>query len=208
LALCSPTTFGVVDVLIIALKDESESVRYQAAIALGQIQDKKALMFGVDKIVKHFDFQNYIPFFQHELTHIYHSLYHTPIENGKYSAGSLYNNLWTEGLAVYISSVLNPEASDKEIFMRDSLPQKVDRVLKIIAQDIIESLYSTDKEVIRKYFWESSIDTVIPKTAGYYIGYILVKEIAKEYSLNELIKFKEDIFVPKFEIILTNICNL
>ena len=175
---------------------------------LVQIQDKKALMFGVDQIVKLFDFQNYIPFIHHELTHIYHSLYYTPIEDGKYSAGTLYNNLWTEGLAVYTSSVLNLDASDKEIFMRDSLPQRVDKVLKIIAPDIIENLYSTDKEVIRKYFWESSTDTVIPKTAGYYIGYLLVKEMANEYSLNELIKLKEDIFVPKFEIILTNICNL
>lgn len=91
--------------------------------------------------------------------------------------------------------------------MHDSLPQKVDKVLKVIAQDITQHLYSADKELIRKYFWESSTDTMIPKTAGYYIGYILVKEIAGEYSLNEMIKLKEDIFIPKFEIILSDICN-
>ncbi|MBN1398159.1 MAG: hypothetical protein JXA06_09045 [Bacteroidetes bacterium] len=174
---------------------------------LVKIQDENVLMFGVDQIAKHFDFQNYTPFFHHELTHIYHSLYYTPIEDGRYSKGALYNHLWREGLAVYISSVLNPDASDKEVFMHDSLPQKTDKVLKIIAQDVIKNLYSTDKELIRKYFWESSTDTVIPKTAGYYLGYILAKEIGNEYSLNELIKLKEDAFVHKFEIILNNICN-
>jgi len=169
------------------------------------IKDNEVLMFGIDQIASSFDFQNFIPFFHHELTHFYHSLYYTPIEDGRYSKGAIYNYLWREGLAVYISSVLNPDARQKEVFMRDSLSQETDKVLKIIAQDIFENLYSSDTEVIRKYFWGSSTDTVIPKTAGYYIGFILVKELANEYTLNELIKLKEDIFVPKFLNIFDNI---
>jgi len=169
------------------------------------IKDNEVLMFGIDQITSSFDFQNFIPFFHHELTHFYHSLYYTPVEDGKYSKGAIYNYLWREGLAGYVSSVLNPDARQKEVFMRDSLSQKTDKVLKIIAQDILENLYSSDTEVIRKYFWGSSTDTVIPKTAGYYIGFILVKELANEYTLNELIKLTEDIFVPKFLIIFGNI---
>ena len=169
------------------------------------IQDKKVLMFGVAQIAKYFDLENYMPFFHHELTHMYHSMCYTPLENGEFSEGSIYNNLWTEGLAVYISTRLNPAASEKEVFMRDSLSQKTNKVLKIIAREISGNLYSTDKELIRKYFWESSADPSIPKTAGYYLGYILVKEMAKTYSLEELFKLKEDAFIPEFEMILNDI---
>ena len=88
--------------------------------------------------------------------------------------------------------------------MRDSLSQETDEVLGIAIPDILENLYSTDKEIIRKYFWNSSTDPIIPKTAGYYIGYLLVKEIIIKYSLNELFQLKEDDFVPEFKFILEN----
>jgi uncharacterized protein YjaZ len=86
--------------------------------------------------------------------------------------------------------------------MRDSLPQKTEEVLNLASRDILEHLYSTDKEVIRKYFWNSSTDPVIPKTAGYYIGYLLVREIAKDYSLIDLVRMKEEDFLPEFDQIL------
>jgi len=59
--------------------------------------------------------------------------------------------------------------------------------------------------LIEKYFWKSSKDTIIPQTAGYYLGYLMVKEIAKEYSLVELVKLEEKVFIPKMEQILKNL---
>jgi hypothetical protein len=170
-----------------------------------KIQDKTVLMFGVDQMAKYFSFQNFNPFFQHELAHIYHSQHFAPIDSEKYSNDAFYNFLWREGLAVYISSVLNPYARDIEIFMVDSLPQKTTNVIQIIARDLAENLYSTDKKLIEKYFWKSSKDTIIPQTAGYYLGYLLVKEIAKEYSLVELVKLEEKVFIPKLDQILKNL---
>lgn len=171
------------------------------------IQDKTVLMFGVDQMAKYFNFQNFSPFFQHELAHIYHSQHFTPVNNEKYSKDALYNFLWREGLAVYISSVLNPDASEIEIFMVDSLPQKTNHVIQIISRDLLEMLYSANQKLIEKYFWTSSKDAVIPKTAGYYLGYYLVKEIAKNISLVELVALKEDYFVPKMEQILKTLSN-
>jgi len=170
-----------------------------------KIQDKTVLMFGVDQMAKYFDFQNFNPFFQHELAHIYHSQHFAPVDNEKYSKDAIYNFLWREGLAVYISSVLNPNAREIEVFMVDSLPQKTNNVIQIIAHDLVESLYSTEKKLIEKYFWKSSKDTIIPQTAGYYLGYLMVKEIAKEYSLVELVKLEEKVFIPKLEQILKNL---
>lgn len=169
-----------------------------------KIQDKTVLMFGVDQMAKYFDFQNFNPFFHHELAHIYHAQHFAPIDNEKYSNNALYNFLWREGLAVYISSVLNPNAREIEVFMVDSLPQKTNNVIQVIARDLVENLYSTDKKLIEKYFWKSSKDTIIPQTAGYYLGYLLVKEIAKEYSLVELCKLEEKVFIQKMDQILRN----
>lgn len=169
-----------------------------------KVHEKTVLMFGVDQMAKYFEFQNLIPFFQHELTHIYHSVYYSPCDSDKYSQNAIYNYLWREGLAVYVSSMLNPDAKEIEIFMIDSLPQKSNEVIKIMAQDVVKNLYSPDKKLIEKYFWNSSTDTYIPRTAGYYLGYLLVKELAKEYTINELIKLDEKIFVPKFEKILNS----
>jgi hypothetical protein len=172
-----------------------------------EIEDKTVLMFGVDQMAKYFNFQNFKPFFQHELTHIYHSQHFIPVNNEKYSKDALYNFLWREGLAVYFSSVLNPCAREIEVFMVDSLPQKTNRVIQLIAPEIVENLYSTEQKLIERYFWTSSKDPVVPKTAGYYLGYYLVKEIAKDYSLVELVGFKENDFIPKMEQILKNLSN-
>jgi hypothetical protein len=169
------------------------------------IKDKTVLMFGVDQMAKYFDFQNYNPFFQHELAHIYHSQHFSPVDDEKYSTDAFYNFLWREGLAVYISAVLNPNAREIEIFMVDSLPQKTNNVLKIIANDLNGNLYSTDKKLIEKYFWKSSADKTIPQTAGYYLGYLMIKEIAKEYSLVELVKLEEKVFIAKLDKILKNL---
>lgn len=170
-----------------------------------QTQNRTALMFGVDQIIKHLDFENFTPFFHHELTHLYHSFYYTPRNQGKYSEGAIYNELWREGLAVYVSRALNPEAKENEVFMRENISVNTEKVLNLIAKDIRENLYSSNTELFRKYFWESSTDTIVPKTAGYYMGYLLVKEIAKEYPINELIQLTEDDFVPKFELILDSL---
>lgn len=167
-----------------------------------KVQDKTVLMFGVDQMAKYFSFQNFTPFFQHELAHIYHAQHFTPIQNEKYSKDAIYNFLWREGLAVYISSVLNPDAREVEVFMVDSLPQRTNKVLQIIARDLTGNLCSTDKKMIEKYFWTSSADSVVPKTAGYYVGYLLVKEMAKKVPLTDLVKLQEEQFFPEMERIL------
>jgi hypothetical protein len=172
-----------------------------------EIKGKTVLMFGVDQMAKYFAFQNFKPFFQHELAHIYHSQHFTPVNNDKYSNGAVYNFLWREGLAVYTSGVLNPGAGEIEIFMVDSLPQQTNRVMQVIARDLVENLYSTDQKLIEKYFWTSSKDTDIPKTAGYYMGYYVVKEMAEDYSLTELVSLKEDEFIPKMEQLLKKLSN-
>jgi len=166
------------------------------------IASRDILMFGADQIAKYFDFHDFSPFFHHELTHLYHNMHYAPTEDGDYTRGALYNHIWREGLAVYMSAILNPNATQKEVFMKDSLPQQTKEVLDIAIPEIQKNLYSSDKEMIRKYFWNSSTDPVIPQTAGYYIGYMMVAEIAKKYSLDELVKLKEEDFIPGFELIL------
>ena len=56
-----------------------------------------------------------------------------------------------------------------------------------------------DRTIKMKYFAMRSDDPIIPRRAGYYIGYLLVRNLANNYTLDELIRLKDTEFVPKFQ---------
>ena len=73
-----------------------------------------------------------------------------------------------------------------------------------IASDIMQNMFSREFEVCRKYFLFENKSTS-PKRAGYYIGYLLVKEMARSYSLEKLIRLTDKEIVPQFLDILDNL---
>lgn len=54
--------------------------------------------------------------------------------------------------------------------------------------DLETLLDSSDEIAYEKYFLFSSNDIRVPKRAGYYLGYLIAKDLAQTYSLSTLVK--------------------
>ena len=70
---------------------------------------------------------------------------------------------------------------------------------------MLENLDSTDWDVHMKYFAMSSKDPVIPKKAGYYIGYRFAESLADEYPLSQLARLQDSEIAPKLKAYLEQI---
>jgi hypothetical protein len=57
----------------------------------------------------------------------------------------LYQVLWLEGLAAYMSKTLNPTATDKEVLLSDTVAANVRALWPRIGSDIREHLDSSKK---------------------------------------------------------------
>lgn len=125
-------------------------------------------------------------------------VYH-PRNEPPYNEDSLNNGLWVEGLATYVSYALNPDASNTELLLDfpKNLIVDVQEGFQTIIKDIQKSIYSTDPKIYKKYFLLNK-DSIVPQRSGYYIGFLLIKEIAKSFSLNQLVLLDEHVFVPEF----------
>ena len=75
------------------------------------------IVFGVDMIAKIHNWENNIPFIQHELFHVYHIKIYKPSNTTPYNEEALYNTMWLEGLATYISKLFNPGSSYAELLL-------------------------------------------------------------------------------------------
>lgn len=165
-----------------------------------EIAGQNRFIIGLDVIAQIHNWENNKPFFQHELFHLYLNQIYAPSNSGEYVQDAFYNDLWQEGLATYVSYALNPKASHKEMMLDipQGLVQKTEAVMPHIAKDLIKNMFSTDSEIYQRYFLMSSKSEVIPQRAGYYIGFLLVKQLAEKYPLQELVRLKDIDFVPEF----------
>ncbi len=165
------------------------------------IEEKEIFIVGLDMIARYHDWEDNTAFFHHELTHFYLHQHYQASSEGELSPDGLYNMLWDDGVATYVSHALNPHATYQELMLEipSSIPELADPILDQIAARLLEDLYSTDWDVKRQYFAMRSEDPVIPKRAGYYLGYLLVKQMAESHGLDELIRMKDKDFVPKLE---------
>jgi len=148
------------------------------------IDGKSYFIIGIDAIAKyHREILNDSPFFHHELFHVYHAQYFQ-------STGGLWSSLWMEGLPTYVSSALNPGVSNADILLDvpSDLVGKCEKDINFLWNDVFRLLQSTKNEDYVKYFLLASLDPRIPRRAGYYLGYLVAKELAKTYRLDELAK--------------------
>lgn len=157
-----------------------------------KIGNKIYFVFGIDGMAKfHQGFKSEIPFFHHELFHVYHSQY-------LQEEDALWNSLWVEGLATYASEQLNPNTSLKELML--DLPagmvERIDANLDYHWADLNKKLNSKDESDYRTYFLMASKDTKIVIRAGYYLGYLIAKEIGKTKSLREMAQLKSYEILP------------
>ena len=151
-----------------------------------EIEGKVYFILGVDGMVRyHQGFSTESPFFHHELFHVYHNQY-LPEDKVIWVA------LWAEGLATYASEILNPGSSLKDLML--DLPANMVREINddLLNHwvDLESKLESRKDEDYESYFLLSSTNQKVIKRAGYYLGYLLAKEIGKTKSLAEMAEMK------------------
>ncbi|HEX2816379.1 MAG TPA: hypothetical protein VHN39_08295 [Phenylobacterium sp.] len=148
------------------------------------LTDGSRLLFGADLIARiHTGDHAIQPFFHHELFHILHA-------RSFKGCGQVWCSLWTEGLAVYVASQLNPSATDEALLL--TLPEPIrpavekDRAAAVCA--VTQRLESTDPADYAGLFTFSRLSPSLPPRFGYYVGYLVAQELGKTRSVGELSK--------------------
>lgn len=157
------------------------------------LPDGTHLMFGADMIAKLHSDGEIQPFFHHELFHLYHSRTFTPCDEVRC-------NLWTEGLAVYVASKLNPGASDAALLLTIPVPlgPAVEAHKKEAVCAIHARLNSTDNGSIFTGGKEG-LSPNLPPRFGYYVGYVVARDLGRTRDLKQLAALTPDEVKPLIE---------
>jgi hypothetical protein len=151
-----------------------------------QIGGKTYFILGIDGMVKyHQGASSEVPFFHHELFHMYHGQYLAETEQ-------IWLALWMEGLATYASQKLNPGATYQDMLL--DLPAgmvpAIDSRLAWHWKHLSARLDSTDPADYATYFQNSSKQSDVVGRAGYYLGYKVAAEVGKTMSLSQMAQLK------------------
>jgi len=131
-------------------------------------------------------------FYGHELFHLYgEPRVGITSKEVAMNEAKLVIALWNEGIATYVSSLLNPNATLAEQFMDYTLarecPTQLKKLKREFKKDMKKPLYDPkDRSSYIKWFLLSSKDKSIPIRAGYCLGYFVVKDLAKVYTVHEM----------------------
>jgi uncharacterized protein YjaZ len=137
----------------------------------------------------------------HELFHIYQGgvineqVTQAEIDRVKHKS-NLLQTLYAEGWATYASYVLSPGQSERDYLFQNSNVFK--RRKNEIYQNILSDLYSNSKDSLLKYFSaKDASKTELPLRSGYYVGFILAKEMAEEFGSDTVLKMTYVDFLMK-----------
>lgn len=151
------------------------------------VRGRTALLFGVDVIARVYGEEaDPESFFDHELFHLYHHQFPDPLLEG-----TLGRSLWTEGLAVYVADRLNPGTPAAVLFglPRDT-PERVRANLPAYAREMRQKLLLRSPEEEKRWFQGSGDGTDFPGRAGYTLGYLVAREVARGKSLRQLARLR------------------
>ena len=144
------------------------------------------LLFGVDVIARIHPQDELGAFFDHELFHMYHRQI---TGMGGIMGDPLYRALWEEGLATYVSGVLNPRLSESAILGRpEDLAARAKPLLSQIARELLQNMDSTSPDLYQTFFLGNSARKDIPPRSGYYVGLLIARKLGQSHSLQQLAK--------------------
>jgi hypothetical protein len=162
----------------------------------GRIVDgRPALVFGIDSMASEFagkPLQLHV-FLDHEIFHRYHSQV-TGFSDDNGQEEIIWRGLWAEGLATYVSMVLNPPATMQDaLFFPTDLVKRASPIRSRLAKQLEDNLDVSDSKIFRKYFsyHVGAVDEVPPRS-GYYIGVLASQRLAQQNSLKELVHLRDD----------------
>jgi len=159
------------------------------------IQGRGAILFGMDATVA-LGQSDMTPGMTHELFHRYHRQYFDFEGSRNYP---LWTTLWAEGIAQYVAEDMNPGASDADLaHVPVGMVQKVDSRRQELAADFLKRFDSTAELDAKTYFNDiNSKDAFVPPRAGYRLGVLLVRELAKHHSIQTMAHWSQNEARPK-----------
>lgn len=140
------------------------------------------LVFGADMIATLHANEDITPLFHHELFHVYHE----PL----FACGTeaVWKNLWEEGLAVYVSQALTPNATPGTMLLDfpRGMPEATESHLSAAWADLEQVLENADQAKYAELFSTEQQGHTLPARRGYYLGYLVAKEASKTRDLMTL----------------------
>jgi len=144
--------------------------------AVREVGGKDALLFGVDFIARDGPDAKVSVLFDHELFHQYQASLEFPQSD---DTGQLWQSLWGEGLATYVSWRMNPSADDNDVLFDKTLTARARPLLPSLAADLLQNLRSKDPDEYEKYFSGSVTDKNIPARSGYFVGFLIASRLGQ-----------------------------
>jgi hypothetical protein len=144
----------------------------------------RMLLLGLDGLAKFHGADAPIAvILSHELFHVYHFQVN-PLPHDADQI-ELYRLIWQEGLATYVSQVLNPEASLAAVLLDPRLATEGPKFVPQFAHNLLTQLESRDDETAARYL-SYRRGSQIPSRMGYLIGYQIARRMAASHQLAEL----------------------
>jgi hypothetical protein len=148
----------------------------------------RMLLLGLDGLAKFHGADVRLPvILSHELFHVYHFQVN-PLPRDVDQL-ELYRLVWQEGLATYVSQVLNPDASLADALLDPRLAEEGPKFVPMFARSLLTELESTDDATAARYlsYWRGG---QIPSRMGYLIGYEIARRTAATHQVTELARLR------------------
>jgi hypothetical protein len=148
----------------------------------------RMLLLGLDGLAKFHGADARLPvILSHELFHVYHFQVN-PLPRDVDQI-ELYRLIWQEGLATYVSQVLNPDASLADVLLDPGLAQEGPKFVPMLAHSLLTQLESTDDATTALYL-SYRHGGQIPARMGYLIGYEIARRMAATRQITELARLR------------------
>lgn len=153
------------------------------------VAGRPGLVLGVDTIVE-FETAASLPvFLSHELFHRY-NFHAAGFSDDLGERDLIWRSLWAEGLATYVSALLNPSnpLSDALIFPKD-LEARAKPFVPPMASELLAAADRVDPAAFAKFFEVESAaakDLGWPPRSGYYVGYLVAQDLEGRRTLAKL----------------------
>jgi hypothetical protein len=153
------------------------------------VAGRPSLVLGVDMIARVESDAQLPVFLAHELFHRY-NFQVAGFSDDEGERGLIWRTLWAEGLATYVSARLNPDRplSDALILPRD-LEARAAPLAPMLAKELIGGLDRVDRRLYGEFFEygdKTAAARGIPWRSGYYIGYLVARELGRTHTLEQL----------------------
>ncbi len=172
------------------------------------VDGKIFIRLGLDELMK-YDDKTFIGYIQHELFHVYHFQKSASFKNGAEeffrtnNPPQLYNLLWLEGFANYAVLNINPNYKYGDIVGMKDLVGKTELDFENYL-DILSNRLETGN-ISGFFHFPDHQNPTIPVGCGYYLGMLIVEDVAKRYNQHDLVLLEGKELLSEIKISIENL---